>query len=184
MHKLSILAVLMLTAGCTTQPTTTPTNHIVPESKVINIDPEELESKYVTEMYQPTSNRVVAANVDDIIIDARNASTYFDEDRNTHHQQWEITVQNLSYTNKCVAVEWRTMGFRLITNEPYEFYMEGQSMFVLGYLIEVAELIDGVWVVPPTSAYIQNISVRPVNRFRITDPDDPCLSVPNHVIEQ
>lgn len=165
-----IAAVGLFLGGCASkQP--------VPDHKVVDIDPLELERKMLGEQAgadgEPTPPHVVVGEKDGVKIEVHKRKTENSEQYLVKLQTWDVTAINYNHRDKCVTPQWKLMDFKYITDGPSEQFIKAHSMKKMGEMQQRAWIIDGVEVAVPPSGYLYDMRVR--DAIADAKPGEECM---------
>jgi hypothetical protein len=84
----------------------------------------------------------------------------FDKDYELKQDKWDIMITNGQEKDQCVAIYWKLMDFKFITEHENPFYIKGEDMIHLGDMIQQVWEIQGVKFTLDPSGYIHWMGVR------------------------
>lgn len=156
-----VIGLALLIGGCSTT-SKKPSDRIVPESEVVEVDPDKVDHAIHGPMrYEPTPDHVVVGQDSGIIIEVQKREVVKDEQLgNIQLQRWDVTATNTLARDRCVTPMWRLMDFEYMSNGPSEQFVPGHSMVIMGEMQQRAWIIDGVPVAPPPSGYLADLRIR------------------------
>jgi len=121
-----------------------------------NIPLEEQRRIMANESVQYTEDVVTLATENDIgIIASKEGPTLtFEHDYEIEQDNWSIDAHNFGDVAQCVALQWKLMDFKFVSDHPTLFYSPGKSIVHVGTMTQMVWEIDGVKVVPESSGFL------------------------------
>lgn len=152
---------------------------MVKEADIVEVDPYDQPLPKEIKAFEPTAPIVELGANNEVLVIAYRAPDVEEEDghgNDVSRQVWDILVTNQSpYHDKCVAMKWRLMDFKLHTERETEFLVTSDTTERFGTMVGEIWDIDGVRVAPPPSGYIHDMRVRKPIPFA---PDgEECLFI-------
>jgi hypothetical protein len=158
-YAIFALALLVLGGCSTTKPISD--SRIVPESKVVVVDPDKLDREiYGDKLPEPTPDHVMVGTKDGVIIDVDKKGTEHDPQHDIELQVWKVTATNMNHDPKCVTLMWQLMDFEYISFGPSEQLVRGEASHIMGEMKQQFWIIEGAKVTFPPSGFLSNMRVR------------------------
>ena len=151
--NLLIISTLLILSGCSTQ---------VVDWDGDEIPIEEQHRIMQQESVKYTDEVVTLATENDISIVATKQGPIltFEKDYTIKQDNWSIDAHNFSDVPQCVALQWKLMDFKFVSDHPTLFYVPGKSIVHVGTMTQMVWEIDGVKFVPESSGFIWAMATR------------------------
>lgn len=95
-----------------------------------------------------------------IIASKDSPTIQFQNDYEVKQDNWSIDAHNFTDKDQCVALQWKLMDFKYVSDHPTLFYVPKQSITRAGTMTQMVWEMDGVKFVPDSSGFIWAMGTR------------------------
>jgi len=151
--NLAIALSLLLLSGCASKVVDWDGDNIPIEEqhRMMNQSSVEYTEDIVT---LATENHVA------IIASRTNPTLTFQNDYEIKQDNWSVDAHNISDKDQCVAIQWKLMDFKFVSEHPTLFYVPKRGIAHVGIMTQMVWEMQGVRFVPDSSGFIWAMGTR------------------------